>query len=131
MLYSGGIPESIFRVNFEQNSRQQKEIMKNIQLAKNKLLSHHFFFLNMLSAIYTCCIIQVHFKLDFFMEANVMNTDQTAPKEQYNPGPYWLHYRLPEKISRRQGQRTKVVFGQLWVNFTSPITEFLKIEYSS
>ena len=32
-------------------------------------------------------IIQVHFRLDFFMEANNMNPDQTAPKEQSDQGP--------------------------------------------
>ena len=36
----------------------------------------------MLSATY----IQVHFRLDFIMEANTMNPDQTAPKSRAWPG---------------------------------------------
>ena len=30
--------------------------------------------------------IQVHFRLDFFKEANNMNSDQTAPREQSDMG---------------------------------------------
>ena len=30
--------------------------------------------------------IQVHFRLDFLMEANIMNPDQTAPKEKSDQG---------------------------------------------
>ena len=47
--------------------------------------------------------IQVHFRLDFFMEANSMsrqNPDQTAPKGQFDLGPYCLQNRLLENISR-------------------------------
>ena len=36
--------------------------------------------------------IQALFRLDFFMEANNMNPDQTAPKEQSDLGPYCLQY---------------------------------------
>ena len=34
--------------------------------------------------------IEVHFRLDFFMEVNNMNLDQTAPWEQSFLGPYYL-----------------------------------------
>ena len=34
--------------------------------------------------------IQVLFRLNFIMEAHTMNTDQTAPKEQSDLGPYCL-----------------------------------------
>ena len=44
-----------------------------------------------------CCLlftsvayIQKHLKPDFIMEANTMNPDQTAPKEQSNLGPYCM-----------------------------------------
>ena len=37
-----------------------------------------------MSAVYT----QVHFTLDFILEANIMNPDQTAPREQSDLGPY-------------------------------------------
>ena len=40
--------------------------------------------------------IQVHFRLDF-MEANTMNPNQTAPKEQSVLATYCLQYRLPKK----------------------------------
>ena len=36
-----------------------------------------------MSAVYT----QVHFTLDFILEENIMNPDQT-PKEQFDLGPY-------------------------------------------
>ena len=38
------------------------------------------FVLNMLSAFMSAAYIQVHFRGLFFMEANNMNPDQTAPK---------------------------------------------------
>ena len=44
----------------------------------------------------------MHFRLDFFMEANNLNTDQT------DLGPYCLQYKLP-KNSRYEEHRTKVV----------------------
>ena len=59
----------------------------------------------MLSAAY----IQAHFRLDFFMEANNMNRDQTAPKAHSDLGPYCLQYRLPKNIFRKEEQMTKVV----------------------
>ena len=40
--------------------------------------------------------IQVHLKLDFIMEANTMNPDQTAPKEQSDLGTCCLPYRRPK-----------------------------------
>ena len=46
-------------------------------------------------------LIQVHFRLDFFMESNNMNPAHTAPMEQSDPGPYCLQYRLPKYTSRR------------------------------
>ena len=48
--------------------------------------------------------IQVHSRLDFSMEANTMNPDQTAPLES-DLGPYCLQYRLPKNISRRESRR--------------------------
>ena len=39
--------------------------------------------------------IQVHFKLDFVMESNNIDPDQTAPKEQSELGQYGLQYRPP------------------------------------
>ena len=50
--------------------------------------------------------IQVHFRPDFFMEANNMNPDQTAPWEQSDLGSYCLQYMLPKNISRREEQKT-------------------------
>ena len=41
--------------------------------------------------------IQVHFRLDFIMEGNTMNPVQTA-----DLGPFYLQYRLPKNISRRE-----------------------------
>ena len=42
------------------------------------------------------------FRLDFFIEADInnMNPVQTAPKEQFDLGPYCLQCRLPKNISR-------------------------------
>ena len=48
----------------------------------------------------------VHLKLDFFMEANNMNPDQTAPCLQYGP---------PKNLSRQEVQMRKVVTGELRV----------------
>ena len=54
-----------------------------------------------------CCLlfapaayIQVHFRLDFFMEANNAIPDQTAPKVAVWSGLYCLQYRLPKNIRR-------------------------------
>ena len=45
----------------------------------------------MLSTFTYAVNIQVHFRLEFFMEANNLNLDQTAsPWEQSDLGPYWL-----------------------------------------
>ena len=49
--------------------------------------------------------IQLHFRVDFIMEANTMNPDQTAPWEQSDLGPYCLQYRLPKNISRCESRR--------------------------
>ena len=48
--------------------------------------------------------IHVLFRLDIFMEANNIDPDQTAPREQSDLSPYCLHYRLPENISKRKWQ---------------------------
>ena len=53
--------------------------------------------LKMLSVV-SAAYIQVHFRLDFSMEANNMNPDQTW--ELSVLGPYCLKYRLPKNISR-------------------------------
>ena len=45
-----------------------------------------------------------------------MNPDQTAPKEQSDLGPYFLQYRLPKNIIRRQ-----VVAGRKGFIFTYSI----------
>ena len=54
----------------------------------------------MASAFWSAAYIQVYFRLNFVMEANTMNPDQTAPWEQSDLGPYCLQYRLPKNISR-------------------------------
>ena len=51
------------------------------------------------------------------MVANSVNPDQSAPKEQSDFGPYFLQYRVPKNISRREEQTTKVVTGRKRVNF--------------
>ena len=35
--------------------------------------------------------VQVHFRQDLIMEANTMNPDQTAPREQSDLGPIWTY----------------------------------------
>ena len=55
-----------------------------------------FFVLKTLSALYVCCKYSNAFRLNFLMEANTMNPDQTAPWEQSDLGPYCLQYRLPK-----------------------------------
>ena len=42
---------------------------------------------------------RVPFRLDFIIEANTMNPDQTA-WERSDLGPYDLQYRIPKNISR-------------------------------
>ena len=51
--------------------------------------------------------IQMHFRLDFIMEANTMNPDQTAPWEQSDPGSYCLQ----EFMKQMREQVTKVVLS--------------------
>ena len=63
-----------------------------------------------MSAFISAAYIVMHFRLDFFMEAN-MNPDQTAPL-----GPYCLQYRQPKNISRGVEQTTKVLTIWLTVN---------------
>ena len=70
----------------------------------NYVFNHYpatIFVLKMSSAVYVCCIYSSAFRLDIFMEANNMNTDQSAPREQSDPGQYILLYSLPNNISRR------------------------------
>ena len=58
----------------------------------------------MLSAFYNCYIyiyIQMSFRLLLIMEANTMNPDQTAPKEQSDLGSYCLPNRPPKNISSK------------------------------
>ena len=56
--------------------------------------------------------IQVNSRLDFFIEANNLNLYQTTPpKQQSDSVPYSLQYRMPTSVSRRDGQKTKLVTG--------------------
>ena len=56
------------------------------------LSCHYLFVLKMSSAFTSDAYIQVHFRLDFFMEANNMNPDQQSDlgpyDQQSNLGPY-------------------------------------------
>ena len=54
----------------------------------------HIFVLKCFLLFTSAAYIQVHFRLDFFMEANNMDPDQTALKEQSHLGPFCLQYRL-------------------------------------
>ena len=47
--------------------------------------------------------IQVHFRLDFMMEANTMGPDQTAPWRS-DLGPYCLEYRLHKNIRKLESR---------------------------
>ena len=70
--------------------------------------SHYVFILKMLSVFFMCAAYtQVHLRLDFLMQTNNMNPDQTALEEQSDLGPYCLKYRLPKSISRPMEQTTK------------------------
>ena len=53
-----------------------------------------FFFcpVMLLAFFYCAAYIQVPFRLDFIMIANIMNYDQTAPWEQSDLGSYCLQY---------------------------------------
>ena len=57
----------------------------------------------MLSAFMSAEYTQVHFRLDFFMEANNMNPDQIAP----DLGSYCLQKRLPKNIMQARGADDK------------------------
>ena len=61
------------------------------QLTKLILIVPLIIVLKMLSAFMSAAYIQVHFRLDFFMEANNMNPDQTAAWKQSDLGPYCSH----------------------------------------
>ena len=70
--------------------RMQRQLNASDCLATNRIcfkygisllhLSHHFFVLKNCMLLMSVAYIQVHFRLDFFMEANNMNHDQAAPK---------------------------------------------------
>ena len=62
----------------------------------------------------------MHFELEFFIEANNMNHDQS------DLGSYCLQYWLPKNMSRREEQTAKVVTGGLRVNETA-LTSWLEI----
>ena len=51
------------------------------------------------------------------MEANNINHEQTATKEQSDLGPFCLQHRLLMNISRQAEETTKVVTGELRVIF--------------
>ena len=71
--------------------------------------------------------IQVHFSIDFYMEAINMNPDQTAPLDQSELSSYCLQYRLSKNKSRQEEQTTTVVTGGLRVNVqTNPIIWILR-----
>ena len=55
----------------------------------------------MLSVFMSAAYIQVHFKLDVFMEASNMNPSQNS--EQSDLGPHCLQYRLPKKDKEMRG----------------------------
>ena len=55
--------------------------------------------------------IQVRFRLDFIMEANNVNPDQTAPKERSDLSTL-LQYRPQRYISRRESRRQVMTVGQ-------------------
>ena len=57
------------------------------------IFCHENCHLHFMSAAY----IQVHFRLDFYVEANNVDPDQTALK-QSDLGPYCLLYRLPQNL---------------------------------
>ena len=53
-----------------------------------------------------------HWPLGYlFMEANNMNPDQTAPKEQSDLGPYYLQYRLPKDRQTKDADDKSLDWG--------------------
>ena len=60
------------------------------------------FVLKLSSAVMSAAYIQVNFRLDFYMEANNMNPDQTAIWKQSDLGPFCLQYRLPMREQRQK-----------------------------
>ena len=64
----------------------------------------------MLSAIDGCCIyLTASQTVFFFLEANIMNPDQTATIGAVGSGFIFLQKRLPKNIGRRDEQATKVI----------------------
>ena len=55
----------------------------------------------------------MQFRLDFIMEANTLNPDQTAPKEQSDLGPYCLQYRLYKNINTQEQTRKAMTDGKM------------------
>ena len=88
--------------NLQENNSDPNQIGPEFMLT---LIPATFFFLKMLSAFYVSAHIQVHFKLDSFMEANIMNPDQTVPKQSIL-SPYCLQYRLHKKHTQTREQVT-------------------------
>ena len=70
----------------------------------------YFFILKMLPAFYIDLLhmFQVQFRLVFIIEANTMNPDHTAPREQSELGPFCLKFRLSKNISRWESRKEMV-----------------------
>ena len=68
------------------------------------------------TSVLKCCLLftSAAFIQDYFMEANNMIPDQIASKDL---GPYCWQYWLPNNISRRVEQTTKVVTGGKKLNY--------------
>ena len=79
----------------------------------SKLAYHFWLFFSLLFFCHenVVCCIQVHFRPDYFMEANNMDQDQTALKEQSDLGPYCLQYRLPKNI-RGADNKSRVLWAK-------------------
>ena len=76
--------------NFLQKNLGKKQLMLSFAAVASGDFPCYFFVLIMLSDNTSAAYIQVHFSLDFIMEAKTMNQDQTAPREQSDLGLYWL-----------------------------------------
>ena len=58
------------------------------------------FVLKILSAFYICCIIQMHFRLDFVMEANNMSLDWSSLN--------WVHIVLQHRVPKNKRADNKI-----------------------
>ena len=93
MKERGGKKDERSAISGRKIHRKIKKSKKDKEVRNVKLISPIFYCPeNVVCILTSAAYIQVHFRLDFTMDANTINPDQTAPWQQSNQGPYIVQY---------------------------------------